>query len=756
MRYGRLQSAVFLLWIALGIGIGTGAGGENTPAQPPATWLRADTAQFKFVDEKGSTQNTVTVHVPVTMTPPIPATTPIALKIKSVRLDDASGTNLLPAFKNPRLDRDSSILLLDIDPTKAAMPGIYAVSILASRGTPQTPAFTEVRLDLQFTHPPATLQTIPPLIVDRDMIPFGTTHDALTPLHLMETSNKSRLTNLFFSPGSFTDSTTRAVTGSVTLKPPSSLPAGGALTANYNFTGDFALGTTRGTAELHADQLAAPVTVTFEIHTRRPWWLLIPILVLGLGAGYFTRVFLQNRIQLDQMRLKGEDLLDRIQNEQARHPDEKFTQDLKRPTEDLSAALKEKDLGVMGGKITEADNALRAALTALDARRATVQSSLDALDKVFQTAWLIPANMQGHLTEAQTEQANVHLLLTQDALQAAQDKETGILNTLRNKLSIDLAEWKADTEIRLTNLQKPDVPLPATVATVLNTAIGQLLPLVAGVAEIDMTSGAGGVTMTLQAVHNVTAQVRNFLLQLAGWVESTVGAFDSVLTSIGERLPDLPAIKRFDDQAAAFLLDLRAEAHKTGPMLGLLASQNLGILDLSWQKAILPQINLLSSSDQEVVRQKVKARQYIEAAESIAAALQRAETILENFIPGVPDATGTSIPGVSPVPQVLLESWLPGQAMAQMPGLPFRIVRVESLPPHTHIGRPKTLRDLFLSKAWQTLILGILILVVGVELYADKFVGAWPEMTSIFFWAFGLDVTVDAIAQAVKGIKPPT
>jgi hypothetical protein len=46
-----------------------------------------------------------------------------------------------------------------------------------------------------------------------------------------------------------------------------------------------------------------------------------------------------------------------------------------------------------------------------------------------------------------------------------------------------------------------------------------------------------------------------------------------------------------------------------------------------------------------------------------------------------------------------------------------------------------------------------LIALAGYFLFEGKFVGTAQDLAGIFFWAFGLDITVDALLQVAKGIK---
>ena len=44
----------------------------------------------------------------------------------------------------------------------------------------------------------------------------------------------------------------------------------------------------------------------------------------------------------------------------------------------------------------------------------------------------------------------------------------------------------------------------------------------------------------------------------------------------------------------------------------------------------------------------------------------------------------------------------------------------------------------------------VIICVFGVSVYAPSFVGTLADLSSIFFWAFGLDLTLDAVLRLKK------
>jgi hypothetical protein len=62
----------------------------------------------------------------------------------------------------------------------------------------------------------------------------------------------------------------------------------------------------------------------------------------------------------------------------------------------------------------------------------------------------------------------------------------------------------------------------------------------------------------------------------------------------------------------------------------------------------------------------------------------------------------------------------------------------------------RTKAQLLLDKSIQSVILFILVAIGGLSMYHAAFVGNLDDFAKIFFWAFGLDITVDAVRTALK------
>jgi hypothetical protein len=71
----------------------------------------------------------------------------------------------------------------------------------------------------------------------------------------------------------------------------------------------------------------------------------------------------------------------------------------------------------------------------------------------------------------------------------------------------------------------------------------------------------------------------------------------------------------------------------------------------------------------------------------------------------------------------------------------------EQRPPTLRGFRARTSAEIAAAKMWQTLVTALLAGLIGYGLFAPKFIGDYQDFLVIFFWAFGLDLTVDAVSK---------
>ena len=540
------------------------------------------------------------------------------------------------------------------------------------------------------------------------------------------------------------------------------------------------------------------MTIPVEIRTHRtPTWILI-LTAIGLVTGWLVRTYLQQRIQTNQTRLKAVTLTQRIALMIARHPDSLFVGTVTPQGDALKEALDANraqfwtQITASDGPdplvaaIQTADDALAKALTDLDNRRAAMKTALEAFSGLTQTPWLLPEGVRAALNAAQTRNATgPQALWTGEHIEAARlaliTSRTTLIGDINNALSL----WKSETMQRLQELSAPGDALPASVALSVKPLTAALTPLVNGVVPIapalpqetkgganpaKADAGAQGdagnqtpvpdtnaIAAVLSAIHNVEINVRDMLREIAGWMQSVETDVVETLLDLKTALPDRQAVEALDTTAKQWIGSALAEAARSGPTLAPLEKHALHGLGTAWQQAIHKQCTALPADMQSRIQALLKKRQYSEAAQAVADGIRNPHPIRVQGQASLigPLDLSTLLGGTTPTAS-FLTAWFARResvAPSSMLSLPQRET---ALPTPIEVTRAQTLREIMIESLVQFILVGILITVVGYGLFADKFIGTITDMLGIFFWAFGLNITVDTLLTAAKPVKTPS
>ena len=153
---------------------------------------------------------------------------------------------------------------------------------------------------------------------------------------------------------------------------------------------EFPPGKVTHTLRFHAPQLTAPASVMVEVETRWPRLYLWFAIVVGLLAGYFAKVTLRNRIDLEQAKLQADELLSQAASDRARIHDEPFRQALDQPIAHLRAARDGTKRETIKTRHGELADALKNATAGHDLRMQNEQKARDQLRAVLGQDWNVP------------------------------------------------------------------------------------------------------------------------------------------------------------------------------------------------------------------------------------------------------------------------------------------------------------------------------------------------------------------------------
>jgi hypothetical protein len=133
--------------------------------------------------------------------------------------------------------------------------------------------------------------------------------------------------------------------------------------------------------------------------------------------------------------------------------------------------------------------------------------------------------------------------------------------------------------------------------------------------------------------------------------------------------------------------------------------------------------------------QLLDQQEYVKAAQQAAGILTGAGTPLgPRAIMAPPGLEWRLAPGLDLTPAVAT----------------FRTVigRIET-PSRQAVIRAQTQRSLRCAKLAQSFLIGLLLVILGYGLYWEKFIGSFADFSQIFFWAFGLDITLDTVLKTI-------
>lgn len=587
------------------------------------------------------------------------------------------------------------------------------------------------RLKIQLTRPAASLEAIPKLIIDRTYWFIRTNSDSLPVLRVTETSKKSRITISGIRPVSNAVIGTRPIGGTLrfTQVPPEIKP-GDQVTLGYKLDGSFEPGTATGTMKIDAPQLASPVSFEFEVRSHAHWiWIGITILV-ALLASYFVKVKLQKSIELGQARLDAEKLIERITLEEGRHVDRNYTKGYQDAREQLITAVSGDDANDINNKKVALDTAWQKALQDLAKRHRDSQDAVDKLhDLVIAYNWRVPPVIVKAVEDARAKRDEIEGLIDRDDLEGADDKLKTTTFNLGQEIGEKAYSWqKAERDAVSQSIQPGQEGIPATIHD-LAKATADLLASLNKVVQGANPETPEQIRQSLEDIRFERDSVVLFVEWLSDRLQETSQEIAHVIPS---SLPGWDALKVDKAQAAFGELQTALKGMVDDPKPSEIRAQLEG-LHKAWREALLGQF----PGEEPSVEKQLAVPDYIQAA---VAAVQKKTT----------GAAGTSAAAASPA-AVAPPFLLPAAAALPM-SVSRTLYQTVTMPapavPTSVTDKAALRRD----KAIQSLVLALLLVVAGYGLQLGTFVGTFTDFSTLFFWAFALDLTVDQVGKIAKKV----
>jgi hypothetical protein len=662
------------------------------------------------------------------------ATVP-ALTIDSVEFrgsyDTAAAKTMTPTWV---LENGRPIALLVTAKPPLTRAGTYDVSvgILSSN-----PAERQV-ISLAITRLAGTLAVPATLHVDRTVrVPFFWIHPEVPKLGAIETSKHSKVTLDAITVALPFVSGTESVTGTARCTTPVPVGRGATAPVDCVVEGDFPLGTSTTSAHVHSEQLAASVPFAIEVRSRlSPWYIFVAV-AAGLLVSWVLKVKLQEQIDLSSARERVDRLNAHLQDVLARNKDASFVKALADSQRDLESAITTGQATEIESKRAALEDKVKTELQQLADRRTAAVRDFEKLQTLLRLPWAVPSSIAQAIQQAATHLDEVATALDTNDVASANDALDRCRNALASELPSRIAPWLVAVNVALRDLAEARTGLSRNTKQWLDQEIAEKEPVFASAHVDNVAAKVDEIEQKLVALSTARRTFSELLLEVARRIRGESSRVRDLLdAAFGVSHEALRLLMDSASAAITLLLGLRnqPESWQSGG-----GPEIVRALGGGYEQAILGQLDPSKTAD---IRQLVDRLEY-EAAAAAAATWLDANRVKAGK-PASADAApvrGKSIKQtwseVEPDNQLGLHVvHVPGSGMYT-----WLIASSQSFP------RSTALRA---AKFRQTLGLGVVICIFGFSVYAPAFVGHWSELSGIFFWAFGLDLTLDALTRLRK------
>jgi hypothetical protein len=615
------------------------------------------------------------------------------------------------------------------------------------------------RLKVQVVHPASKLELPDKLLVDRtEYWPFHTATDKMR-FDIREASAASEVMDVGLQARTSTLGSDM-VTGqlAIDVRPSGTPPApfiaaGQTRELNYDLSGTFPLGVVTGSVRFFAPELTDPATLNFEVRSKLTKLYMLIAIMLGLLLSWYLKVYLHNRIELAEAVSKAASLLDRVQTDWNSHHDQPFRDALTPRITALSDAIQERDAAAIALAITPLDEAWRVALQDYAARSQGAHAALDELRKATDSAWILPAAALAVLAGAKDaaggdiDISDIQAQLVQNDAAVASDAIIQLRQRLGRQLRECGSNWHDNVMLYLHRLAEARAGIPARIVAQLGEALGkneqqlnrmnpdQLVPDPSTATIIQFLRDFEGEYRVAGAL------LRELGLRLGGeWTE-----FTKVLDLSAEDVAADARLLHLKTAIDAFTNDARQAVPEPQAALDHI-QEDLAELQQAWRAAILQQLETLPRAKPDV-NDLLQHQDFLGAAQQIAAARTAAQKTValgeeEDVEKEAGKGEGLSWPD--------LAGLFPGSSLSVVSSMP-QLVGIPSALSGLHF---QSLTDVKAAKRMQTLLVGILLVVWAYTFYSRTYGGTWSDISTIFFAAFAIDLTLDAMLSKLSPKSP--
>jgi hypothetical protein len=649
-------------------------------------------------------RKTVALQIPLTARSDV-ALQGLAVGLTNVELPGRAERALFEAFSvsvapTPPAAVHAPAVLLKIDESRPLPAGLYRVRFEVLSTRPAARQGVSVNVRLSAPH----LATPPTIYITKTLgSPGNDVSDSGLVLH--ETSGLSRLAGLTVSQVQGPGGANQQADGQVSVAP-SAVPAGESRTFQVSLSGHFPHGSSTGQLEVFSPQFAEPVAVSYQVQTRM-WWLWLVLLIAGgVFAGFVTRVWLVNRIQLGEAKVQGYAMLRQLEEEARNQPDAQFQKAIHVATERLERVLGEGVATDISGAVAQANKELEDARKQLQKNLPKAAKAVEALKESLSTQWDLPVSAVDVLSRQQDSLASIEAQLAAGDAEGATKESAKVSESLSRETRQAAIQWRKDALALLHLLEQKEPQILATAAPGLSAEASRAEALVSTEA---LTRAKPNLDELLPALHKAVGAIGSIVDQLK--VASLV---------IGEELDRRKLSQRSETAVKAAF----------GRFTQALVAAN------QHEPATL---RVVTEALQELYERLVRIR----APKTDA--LLRGEVSED----GMAAAAAAAVAPNS----------VDAAASVAAPEASFPPLTTPAAEGGSSIAAPQVMarKQLALDRAIQSAILGVIVTAIGYFLFADNFSGTAADFVAAIGWGYTADITTAFVATALAGkTSPPT
>lgn len=602
------------------------------------------------------------------------------------------------------------------------------------------------RLKIQIVHAAAKLGLPDKLLVNQtEYWPFHTTIEKMQ-LDVRETTSASDVMQVELDSGPSMQGT-EMVTGKLVIdaSPPPSKPfviAGQSRTLGYEVSGDFPLGVVSGSVRFTAKELTDPASLNFEVHSRLTKFYIFCAIVFGLVLSWYLKVHLHNRIELADAVSKAATLLDNVQADWNSHHDQPFRDALDPGLAALRGAIEARDAAAIGTEMTHLDAAWRGALQAFATENQNAIAALDEIRKITDSSWILPSAALEVLNEAKSapggavDVASIQVQLAQKDPTAAAAAIVQLRQRLAQHLRTCGIAWHGDINQYLESLAEARAGIPADVLAQFTAQLQKNEQQLSRMNPDPLVAGptAAAVIQFLRDFEGEYRLAGQLLRELELRLPREWTEFTKVLGLSPQdvaRSPELSHLKSALDDFGRRLGTATSEPGTASKQL----QKDLEELQERWKTALG---RLAQGTQVPKLNDALQRQDFLGAAQQIAAALAKADP---NRVLGERKEGAKEQPISWPD---LVGLW-PASSLSIISSSP----QSEGMPNPMSGLHFQSLKELQAAKGKQTLLVGAVFVLWAYGFYSRTFGGAWSDVSTIFFAAFGFDITLDALLSKV-------